>query len=316
MRIKLMYSRSTLYRFGILWRKKRESKMRKLENTPRGLLVFGIGGDVLALNVASCKQKWRIRDCHRGGGIAFSYDGKKSCIYSCGADGKVFVYDLETGKRTNNLQSSTNAFSSLTISPDGEIMFTKKFAKTSSTYAFTEDGNSIMSSLIGENDISIWKIGDEIGDASFLLTLEHQPVFVDTWGGESGQELYVMEISERAACYYWYAFGSLGPENPIKVALVNEEGSLHTVFAAKKEYYVQFDSADVHIVTAFESPLELLFRKLLVRFLPKVRKFLLERYEKLYSLCSHGPTRRKRCVLGNRSDCLTRSCFEVRWSCK
>ncbi|CAN8299241.1 unnamed protein product [Cochlearia groenlandica] len=258
------------------WLSLEKKKKRKLGTS---ILVLGTGGgDVLALDVASGQLKWRISDCHPGGVNAVSASSKASCIYSGGADGMVCEIEPHSGNLIRKFKASTKAVSSLSVSPDGKILATasaqlktfkcsdlKKIHKFTGhpggvrCVAFTDDGKYILSSAVGERYIAVWKTdGAKKQSASCVLSLEHPPVFVDSWGETDEKGLYVLAISEVGVCYFWYGSNveELSNAKPTKVALATEDsplkhhkGSLPLIFAAKLQGILKPGSAHAFIAS-------------------------------------------------------------------
>ncbi|RID73238.1 hypothetical protein BRARA_B00400 [Brassica rapa] len=260
------------------WLSLERKKKRKLGTS---ILVLGTGGgDVLALDVASGQLKWRISDCHPGGVNAVSSSAKAFCIYSGGADGMVCEIDPHSGNLIRKFKASTKAVSSLSVSPDGKVLATasaqlktfkcsdlKKIQKFTGhpggvrCVAFTEDGKHILSSAAGERYIAVWKTdGAKKQSASCVLSLEHPPVFLDTWCEETDEKgLYVLAISEVGVCYFWYGSNveELGNAKPTKVSLATEDssvkqqhkGSLPVIFAAKLQGVLKPGSANAFIAS-------------------------------------------------------------------
>ena len=91
---------------------------------------------------------------------------------------------------------------------------------------FSEDGNFILSSAVGERFIAIWKIdGGKNQPASCVLSMEHPAVVLDCKGSDTeasnGSGLYVLAISEAGLCYFWYgsSIEALKASKPTKISL-------------------------------------------------------------------------------------------------
>ncbi|KAH0895666.1 hypothetical protein HID58_045234, partial [Brassica napus] len=109
--------------------------------------------------------------------------------------------------------------------------------------AFTEDGKHILSSAAGERYIAVWKTdGAKKQSASCVLSLEHPPVFLDTW---------------RLLFWYGSNVEELGNAKPTKVSLATEDslvrqqhkGSLPVIFAAKLQGVLKPGSANAFIAS-------------------------------------------------------------------
>uniref|UniRef100_A0A7N0T717 Small-subunit processome Utp12 domain-containing protein n=1 Tax=Kalanchoe fedtschenkoi TaxID=63787 RepID=A0A7N0T717_KALFE len=247
----------------IKWISLDKKKKRKLGYS---LVVLGTGtGDILALDAAAGHLKWKVNDCHPGGVTSISFSSQSSSIYSAGADGIVCKIDCMTGNMLEKFKASTKAISSLAVSPDGKLLATasaqlkvfkcanhKKLLKFSGhpgavrCMTFTEDGNYLFSSSLGEKYIAVWEIsGEKKQSASCVLNLEHPAVLLDarcnTQGDTDDPGLYVLAISEIGVCYIWYgkSLKELRNSKPTKVSVSsddissNHKGTLPTVLAAK-----------------------------------------------------------------------------------
>ncbi|KAJ9154544.1 hypothetical protein P3X46_027864 [Hevea brasiliensis] len=274
------------------WLSLDRKKKRKLGSS---LLVLGTGsGDVLALDVSAGQLKWTLSDCHPGGVSAISFSTQDSCIYTAGADGMFCKIDPQTGNMLGKFRASTKAISSISVSPDGNILATaaaqltvfncsdhKKIQKFSGhpgavrAMIFTEDGKYILSSAIGERYIALWRTdGGKKQSASCVLAMEHPAVFLDSWrleneGVDAG--LCILAISETGVCYTWYgqSIEELRNAKPTKVAISNEEsfskihkGALPTIFAAKLQGITKPMAAQVFI--AYGLLVKPLFQKIVV----------------------------------------------------
>ncbi|CBI22945.3 hypothetical protein VitviT2T_006062 [Vitis vinifera] len=275
------------------WLSLDSKKKRKLRCS---LLVLGTGsGDVLALDVSAGELKWRIGDCHPGGVSAISCSTDGSCIYAAGADGMISKIDSSAGNLLGKFRASTKAISSMSVSSDGKVLATaaaqlkilnssdhKKIQKFSGhpgavrCMIFTDDGEYILSSAIGERYIAVWRIdGSKKQSASCVLAMEHPAVFLDSRCIDNGDTdksgLYVLAISEIGVCYFWYAknMEDLRNTKPTKVSVSlednfskNHKGSLPTIFAAKLQGVVKPASGDVFV--AYGSLVKPSFQKVIV----------------------------------------------------
>ncbi|XP_034684888.1 WD repeat-containing protein 43 isoform X2 [Vitis riparia] len=274
------------------WLSLDSKKKRKLRCS---LLVLGTGsGDVLALDVSAGELKWRIGDCHPGGVSAISCSTDGSCIYAAGADGMISKIDSSVGNLLGKFRASTKAISSMSVSSDGKVLATaaaqlkifnssdhKKIQKFSGhpgavrCMIFTDDGEYILSSAIGERYIAVWRIdGSKKQSASCVLAMEHPAVFLDSRCIDNGDTdksgLYVLAISEIGVCYFWYAknMEDLRNTKPTKVSVSLEDNfsknhkGLPTIFAAKLQGVVKPASGDVFV--AYGSLVKPSFQKVIV----------------------------------------------------
>ncbi|KAM3229098.1 hypothetical protein ACQJBY_060177 [Aegilops geniculata] len=256
------------------------------------LLVLGTGsGDVLALDVAAGHWKWRISDCHPGGVTAVAYSRHERSVYTAGADGMVCKIDASDGSVAGKFKSSSKAISALAVSSDGTVLATaagqlrtfdasdnKKIQKFSGhpvsvrNMIFSNNGEYVLSSGVGERYVAIWKLGSgKSQSSSCILSMEHPAIFVDCMCSGTNAtegEIDVLAISEVGICYFWSGnnMDDLRNKKPTKIAL--SESSLSrmnqdfTIFAAKLQGIDGPNS--VHVLLAYGSVVKPSFDKLLV----------------------------------------------------
>ncbi|KAK9153538.1 hypothetical protein Sjap_001018 [Stephania japonica] len=269
-------------------------RKRKIESS---LLVLGTGGgDVLALDVSAGQLKWRISDCHPGGVGAISFSAYTSCIYTAGVDGTVCQIDGMVGNLVGRFKASTKAISSMAISFDGKLLATaaaqlkifscsdnKKMQKFTGHpgpvhyMTFTEDGQYLLSSAVGEKSVAVWKIDNGVKkqSACCVLPIEHPAVFLHSKCVNKTDKdcsiLYILAISEIGSCYFWYAKDIQELQtNPTKISLFTkgdipkyQKGTLPSIYAAELHGIVEPGSAQVFI--AYGSLVKPSFEKVLVR---------------------------------------------------
>ncbi|KAF6152454.1 hypothetical protein GIB67_035522 [Kingdonia uniflora] len=245
------------------------------------LLLLGTGsGDVLALDVSSGQLKWRANDCHPGGVNAISFSTKSSCIYTAGVDGFVCQIDWTTGSLLGKFKASTKAVSSMALSSDGKILATAaarlKIFKCSDNkmiqkfsghpgavrcMIFSEDGNYVLSSSVGERYIAVWNVdSSKKQSASCVLSMEHPAVFLHCRckDNEGTKEigLYVLAISEIGHCYFWYGKNveDLGNSKSTRITFsseahlsMNQKSMLPMIFAAEIQAIVKSGSGQVFV---------------------------------------------------------------------
>lgn len=133
---------------------------------------------------------------------------------------------------------------------------------------FSNDGQYVLSSGIGERYIAIWNLnGGKTQSSSCILAMEHPAIFVDCKCSNEG-ELHVLAISEIGVCYFWSGnnVDDLRNKKPTKIAL--SESSLarpqqaFSIFAAKLQGVDGPKSA--HVLLAYGSVVKPSFDKLLV----------------------------------------------------
>ncbi|KAF7042322.1 hypothetical protein CFC21_051960 [Triticum aestivum] len=265
---------------------------KKKRKAGSSLLVLGTGsGDVLALDVAAGQWKWRISDCHPGGVTAVAYSRHGRSVYTAGADGMVCKIDASDGSVAGKFKSSSKAISALAVSSDGTVLATaagqlrtfdasdnKKIQKFSGhpvsvrNMIFSNNGEYVLSSGVGERYVAIWKLGSgKSQSSSCILSMEHPAIFVDCMCSGTNAtegEIDVLAISEVGICYFWSGnnMDDLRNKKPTKIAL--SESSLSrmnqdfTIFAAKLQGIDGPNSA--HVLLAYGSVVKPSFDKLLV----------------------------------------------------
>lgn len=141
---------------------------------------------------------------------------------------------------------------------------------------FSDDGNYILSSAIGERYVAIWKIsGGKKHSAICILAMEHPAIYIDCRINENHKTdnsgLYVLAISETGICYFWCAkdIEELRTANPTKISLSSEEDLSSknrlvapSILAAKLQGIASPSSA--HIFVAFGLLVKPLFQNILV----------------------------------------------------
>ncbi|KAM0899200.1 hypothetical protein ACQ4PT_021495 [Festuca glaucescens] len=265
---------------------------KKKRKAGSSLLVLGTGsGDVLALDVAAGQWKWRISDCHPGGVTAVAYSRNGRSVYTAGADGMVCKIDPSDGSVAGKFKSSSKAISALAVSSDGKVLATaagqlrtfdasdnKKIQKFSGhpvavkTMIFSDNGEYVLSSGVGERYVAIWRLGGgKTQSSSCILSMEHPAIFVDckcSGINANNGEIHVLAISEVGICYFWSgnSMDDLRNKKPSKIAL--SESSLSrtkqdsTIFAAKLQGIDGPNST--HVLLAYGSVVKPSFDKLLV----------------------------------------------------
>ncbi|KAL3812984.1 hypothetical protein ACJIZ3_014252 [Penstemon smallii] len=276
------------------WLTLEKKKKRKLGSS---LLILGTGGgDVLALDVSAGQLKWRVNNCHPGGVSAVSFPTHGSRIYTTGADGMVCEIASMSGNLLNKFSATSRAISSLSVSPDGNMIATasaklkifnssnhKKLQNFSGhpgavrCMIFSEDGKYVLSSATGERYVSIWKIdGSKNKSACSLLNMDNPAVFLDSKCVNSGDAknpgLSVLAISETGICYFWHGktIEELRNSKPTKISIPFDDGVLNkpvgaipNVFAAKLQSI--YEPACGNAFLAYGLLIKPTFEKVLVR---------------------------------------------------
>lgn len=141
---------------------------------------------------------------------------------------------------------------------------------------FSDDGDYILSSAVGERYVAIWKIGGgKKQSASCILAMEHPAVYIDCRinkkHGTDNSGLYVLALSETGICYFWCAndIEELRATMPTKISLSDDEGltsksrsTTPTIFAAKLQGIASPSSGNIFV--AFGLLVKPLFQKILV----------------------------------------------------
>lgn len=271
-----------------------ESKKKKKHGS--SFLALGTGGgDALAVEVSTGELRWRICDCHPGGVSAIAFSRNNSYIYTAGLDGMVCQIDCSIGSIISKFRSSTKGVSTLTMSADGNALAAatgllkifgcgdhKKIQKFSGhpvsvrCMIFSEDGQFILTSGVGERHIAIWKIdGMKKKSAICVLSMEHPAIFLDSQGscieGSKVQGLYVLALSEMGVCYFWYG-GSIEQLQNARPTMISSsiESSLlkksknQSIFAVKLDSIIRPGSGSV--LVAHGSLVKPSFEKITVEY--------------------------------------------------
>ena len=140
------------------------------------------------------------------------------------------------------------------------------------TMIFSDNGEYVLSSGVGERYVAIWRLDSgKTQSSSCILSMEHPAIFVDckcSGINASEGEIHVLAISEVGICYFWSgnSMDDLRNKKPTKIAL--SESSLprtkqdFTIFAAKLQGIDGPNSA--HVLLAYGSVVKPSFDKLLV----------------------------------------------------
>ncbi|WOL18735.1 hypothetical protein Cni_G27532 [Canna indica] len=265
---------------------------KKKRKTSSSLLVLGTGsGDVLALDVSAGELRWKVNDCHPGGVTAVSYSVFHRCLYTTGADGMVCQIDASTGSMKGRCRSFTKSVSSMAISADGKILAAaagrlktfscsdnKKLEKFSGhpvavrCMIFSEDGQFILSSGVGERHVAIWKVGGgKKKSASCNLSMDHPAILLDSKkidnDEKNGEGLAVLAISEIGVCYFWCgnSIEDLHKSQPTRISIFTEsKKNLELAIYAAKLLDIPKPSSG-QLFVAFGSLVKPSFQKLLVQ---------------------------------------------------
>ncbi|KAG6509797.1 hypothetical protein ZIOFF_027803 [Zingiber officinale] len=277
---------------------------KKKRKSGSSFLVLGTGnGDVLALDVSAGQLKWKISDCHPGerkivnkvndlrGVNAVCFSEFHQSVYTTGVDGMVCEIDAAKGSLIGKFRAFTKSISSMAVSADGKILATasgqlktfgcsdnKKLQKFSGhpvavqCMIFSQDGQYIMTSGVGERHIAIWRVGgDKKQSASCILSMEHPAVFLDGKDVQKdekfGEGFSVLAISEVGMGYFWYGSNleELRHSQPTKISVfmepkINDLG----IYGAKLLDTPK--AASGHVFLAYGSLVKPSFQKLLVHY--------------------------------------------------
>lgn len=272
-----------------------QSGKKKKNKHGQSLLVLGTGsGDVLAVDVSIAQQKWRVSDCHPGGVTAISFSAQRSSIYTAGFDGIVCQLDFLNGNVLGKFKASANSISSLATSADGKMLATasaqikvfscsdnKKVQKFSGhpvgvrCMAFSEDGEYIISSAIGEKFIALWRIDASKNQSSCCaFSMEQPAVSVDIKGSCKDEHkctgLFVLAVSEAGICYFWHekSITKLSSVKATKISVnaqdaLSKKNSVPPIYSAR--FKDIFKPASGHVLVAYGSLVKPCFEKVSVQ---------------------------------------------------
>ncbi|XP_074565282.1 uncharacterized protein LOC141821812 [Curcuma longa] len=265
---------------------------KKKRKSGSSLLVLGTGnGDVLALDVSAGQLKWKISDCHPGGVNAVCFSEFHRSVYTTGVDGMVCEIDAAKGSLIGKFRAFTKSISSMAVSADGKILATasgqlktfgcsdnKKLQKFSGhpvavrCMIFSQDGQYIMTSGVGERHIAIWKVGgDKKQSVSCILSMEHPAVFLDSKEVQKdekfGEGFSVLAISEVGMGYFWYgsSLEELRHSQPTKISVLVEPKINNLAIYGAKLLDIP-KAASGHVFLAYGSLVKPSFQKLLVHY--------------------------------------------------
>ncbi|CAL9756318.1 unnamed protein product [Musa acuminata subsp. burmannicoides] len=257
------------------------------------ILVLGTGnGDVLALDVSAGQLRWKVSDCHPGGVTAVSYSMLRRYVYTTGVDGMVCQIDTSTGSILGRFRAFTKPISSVSVSADGKILATaagqlktfncsdnKKIQKFPGhpvavrCMIFSEDGQYIVTSGVGERHVAIWKVGGgKKQSAICILSMDHPAIFLDCKkldnDGKDGEGLSVLAISEMGVCYFWYgsSIEELGNCQPTRISVFLESKKKFDVAIYSAKLLDVPKPASGQVFVAYGSLVKPSFQKLLVQY--------------------------------------------------
>lgn len=137
---------------------------------------------------------------------------------------------------------------------------------------FSQDGQYIMTSGVGERHIAIWKVGgDKKQSACCILSMEHPAVFLDSKevqkDEKSGEGFSVLAISEVGTCYFWYgsSIEELRHSQPTKISVFMEPKINDLAIYGAKLLDVP-KAASGHVFVSYGSLVKPSFQKLLVQY--------------------------------------------------
>ncbi|MCO5603650.1 hypothetical protein L7F22_057801 [Adiantum nelumboides] len=210
------------------------------------LIGLGTGsGDVIILDAALGKLKWKVQDCHPGGVKSLTFTKSGSFLYTSGADGMVCQFDTGSGQLQGKFKASKRAVSCIAISGDGKYLVAgsgdirlfdlnskKRLCKytghpdTVKALVYTGDDCYFLSSAVGERHITMWHSdGSNEGSAALCsFSMEHPAVSIDCNGDLPGL-LRVLAVSEAGVAYIWQAetVEELSNLKPIKITVAHSK---------------------------------------------------------------------------------------------
>ncbi|KAH6558246.1 hypothetical protein KP509_1Z072200 [Ceratopteris richardii] len=222
--------------------------MKKGKKRHGASFLIGLGtgsGDIILIDAALGKLKWKVQDCHTGGVKSITFGKSGSIIYSAGSDGMVCELHVDTGELLGKLKASKRAVSSITVSGDGKYLLAgsgdlrlldlntrKRVCKftghpgTVKSLVYTADDCYFLSSADGERHIAMWHYdgSKKVLAASCSLSIEHPAISVDCSGGFPGN-MQILAVSEVGIAYIWDAtcIKEVSEAQPIKIKLADDK---------------------------------------------------------------------------------------------
>ncbi|XP_020523730.1 WD repeat-containing protein 43 isoform X2 [Amborella trichopoda] len=197
---------------------------KKRRRLPDILSLGTRGGDVLTIDVATGKLKWKSTACHSGGVTALSFANESRALHSAGVDGMVCELDCKSGELLGKFKASKGSIASMSVSPNGKLLAvaSKKihlFNLENQTevhkfrggdvqhLGFSEDGHSFLSSSFGDERIQVWKydVENKTRSPAASLSMQGLPLIVEiSNAGQDRGGLRVLSVSEKGVAYVWH----------------------------------------------------------------------------------------------------------------
>lgn len=138
---------------------------------------------------------------------------------------------------------------------------------------FSEDGQYIVTSGVGERHVAIWKVGGgKKQSAICILSMDHPAIFLDCKkldnDGKDGEGLSVLAISEMGVCYFWYgsSIEELGNCQPTRISVFLESKKKFDVAIYSAKLLDVPKPASGQVFVAYGSLVKPSFQKLLVQY--------------------------------------------------
>ncbi|KAI5059090.1 hypothetical protein GOP47_0025409 [Adiantum capillus-veneris] len=223
------------------------------------LIGLGTGsGDVIILDAALGKLKWKVEDCHSGGVKSVAFTKSGSILYSSGVDGMVCQFDVDSGQLQGKFKASKRAVSYIAVSGDGKYLVAgsgdirlfdlstrKRLCKypghpdAVKALVYTGDDCYFLSSAVGERLITMWHNDGSNKGATALgsFSMEHPAVSIDC-SGELPGILRVLAVSEAGVAHIWQAENveELSNVKPIKIAIAKSKGETSPASKVSKSF--------------------------------------------------------------------------------
>jgi len=153
----------------------------KLGNSPGRQTLFSPDGKLLAASTAAGDvtirrtTDWKLvrQFSHEGGATSLAFSPDSALLYSAGYDGRVRVWNVQTGGQRANSQVSTGTIWSLDVSPDGGWLAAGGEDKVVRLVPLGRAGEH--SQALEGHERNIWEVrfsprGDEVASGSFDQT--------------------------------------------------------------------------------------------------------------------------------------------------
>jgi WD40 repeat protein len=150
----------------------------RLGHSPGRQTLFSPDGKLLAASNAAGeitvrrKSDWRVvrRLSHEGGSTSLAFSPNGRLLFTAGYDGRVRVWDLQTGRQRLESQVATGTIWSLDVSPDGRWLAASGEDKVVRLVPLRQSGRR--SQPLQGHELNVWEVrfsprGDELASGSF-----------------------------------------------------------------------------------------------------------------------------------------------------